>query len=795
MGEKQTKPFQLSFNGLLKVDFQGSHVTSDGGLILVRELDERLGLGELIDEHLSDSRQGTNKQFTLADLLRQSVYSRLAGYEDLNDAERVSIDPTFRLIGSQKIWDRGAALTSTLHGFETEMLASKENLLGLMALNRELVGQAEVFDDSERVVLDMDSTESPVHGQQEGSAYNGHFELSSVTRASTGESIGSTRAAPRAACLSDPSGTYLFGVSEGNLGSETRNTEGIGGFHLADFYLGLPNFVGTATGLDLRERDAYHALFVQDDWKVSPKLTVNFGVRWDVQFPFAELGGQFTGFDENADNPGVTGYNGALDFYGSAQGANGRTRVGDPTWGNFGPLAGLAYQINDKLMFRAGGGVQYMAIQNGNVRFVPRTGYEARGNPPPKSAPQDTYFQWDNQFPSNILGTPPFIDPTFLNNQNLTNWMNPNTIGVPPVMYFLTAGFQRQFDDWVMEATMYSNMGRNNADHERINDLAPQYWSLGPLLNLPITHPDVLAAGFAQPFPEFPADLPLHRALRRFPQYGNISNDAGINTGMNYNAFMLKATRRYSNGLSFLGHWTLAKQLGDVDWAPGAFGSNTRNSYNRRLDKRVNRYDTTHRVVLNYSYDLPFGPGKKYGGGGFSKYVMGGWTVAGIHEYVNGFPLSTGGGLSVGIPGGVLNLANRPAGAQWRSNISCGDMVFGDSSRDFILNAGNPSQELPNRPVAWVPSGDYVEGNAPEVDQEARQCPNFRESFSLLKQIPITERVNILLGADCFNCLNRQRWIAGRFGNNITSSSFGKIVVEQPKGGGRTIQLRMRIQW
>ena len=178
MGEKETKPFQLTFNGLLKVDFQGSHVTSDGGLILVRELDERLGFGELIDEHLSDSRQGTNKQFTLADLLRQSVYSRLAGYEDLNDAARVSIDPTFRLIGSQKIWDRGAALTSTLHSFETEMLASEENLLGLMALNRELLAQAETQDNSERVVLDMDSTESPVHGQQEGSAYNGHFEWS-----------------------------------------------------------------------------------------------------------------------------------------------------------------------------------------------------------------------------------------------------------------------------------------------------------------------------------------------------------------------------------------------------------------------------------------------------------------------------------------------------------------------------------------------------------------------------------------------------------------------------------------
>ncbi len=162
MGEKENKPFQLSFNGLLKVDFQGSRVTSDGGLILVRELDERLGLGKLIEEHLSDSRQGLNKKFPLADLLRQSVYSRLAGYEDLNDAVRVSADPTFRLIGSQKNWDRGGALTSRLQSFETGLLASEENLLGLMAVNRELVAQAETTDDCERVVLDMDSTESPV---------------------------------------------------------------------------------------------------------------------------------------------------------------------------------------------------------------------------------------------------------------------------------------------------------------------------------------------------------------------------------------------------------------------------------------------------------------------------------------------------------------------------------------------------------------------------------------------------------------------------------------------------------
>ena len=170
MGELQHEAFQVAFNGFLKVAFQGSRVTSDAGLLLVRELDERLGLEALISEYLNDSRQGLNTQFSLADLLRQSVYSRLAGYEDLNDAVRVSADPTFRLIGSSKRWDRGAALTSTLHWFETELLTHEENLVGLRAVNRELLAQAEMATRADRIVLDMDSSESPVHGAQEGSA-------------------------------------------------------------------------------------------------------------------------------------------------------------------------------------------------------------------------------------------------------------------------------------------------------------------------------------------------------------------------------------------------------------------------------------------------------------------------------------------------------------------------------------------------------------------------------------------------------------------------------------------------
>jgi len=109
-----------------------------------------------MDRHLSDSRRGKNIQLPLADLLRQSIYSRLAGYEDVNDAARLSQDPTFRLIGSRKIWERGAALTSRLQSFETEVLTQEENLAGLAALNRELVYQAASWKQARRVVAKVE---------------------------------------------------------------------------------------------------------------------------------------------------------------------------------------------------------------------------------------------------------------------------------------------------------------------------------------------------------------------------------------------------------------------------------------------------------------------------------------------------------------------------------------------------------------------------------------------------------------------------------------------------------------
>jgi len=102
VGDAESDPIRLSFNPQLRIEFRGATITSDAGLLLPRALDERLGLSALIERHLSDPRTGRNAQFPLADLLRQSIYSRLAGYEDTNDAERLAADPTFRMLASRE---------------------------------------------------------------------------------------------------------------------------------------------------------------------------------------------------------------------------------------------------------------------------------------------------------------------------------------------------------------------------------------------------------------------------------------------------------------------------------------------------------------------------------------------------------------------------------------------------------------------------------------------------------------------------------------------------------------------
>lgn len=174
MGESNNS-LKVQFDRRVRLEFHGATITSDAGLLAARELDEALGLTEWSTAHLKDGRTGRNVQHQLVPLLRQSVYSRLAGYEDTNDAERLARDPAMRVVAGWRGPERPAASTNSMSRFETETLATEENLTGLGRLNEAWIERAMSQTPHRRVILDMDSCESPVHGEQEGAAYNGHF--------------------------------------------------------------------------------------------------------------------------------------------------------------------------------------------------------------------------------------------------------------------------------------------------------------------------------------------------------------------------------------------------------------------------------------------------------------------------------------------------------------------------------------------------------------------------------------------------------------------------------------------
>jgi hypothetical protein len=175
MGEKTRESLKLQFDKRLRLEFHGARITSDAGLLVFRELDEALGLTKKAPNYLRDSRGGRNVQHELVPLLRQSVYSRLAGYEDTNDAEKLSRDPAMQAVVGRRALEKQAASTNTVNRFETEVLVSEENLRGLRQLNAGWVDQAVVHTRHQRIILDIDSSDSPLYGEQEGAAYNGHF--------------------------------------------------------------------------------------------------------------------------------------------------------------------------------------------------------------------------------------------------------------------------------------------------------------------------------------------------------------------------------------------------------------------------------------------------------------------------------------------------------------------------------------------------------------------------------------------------------------------------------------------
>ena len=167
---------RVDFDPRVRLEFHGTQLSSDGGLLVMRELDDALGLSDLASGVLRDNRRGKNAVHRLDGLFRQSVYGRLAGYEDVNDADRLAFDPVMRQVVGGRAVDAQAASATQMGRFETGTLAMTENREALADLNGQWIDRFHDRNGLPYIVLDMDSSVSPTHGDQEGTAWNGHFD-------------------------------------------------------------------------------------------------------------------------------------------------------------------------------------------------------------------------------------------------------------------------------------------------------------------------------------------------------------------------------------------------------------------------------------------------------------------------------------------------------------------------------------------------------------------------------------------------------------------------------------------
>jgi hypothetical protein len=605
------------------------------------------------------------------------------------------------------------------------------------------------------------------------------------------------------------SGSFSYNSNETSLFGFQKST----GHPFASWILGATDRASrTVYATEPGYRAGVLALFIQDDWKATSKLTLNLGLRWELPLPKKEAFTRMSGFDPTLPNPGADGIPGALAFLGNCTGCNGRSSFQDEYYKEFGPRLGLAYQIRNNMVLRAGYGISYgPPIVNGfgsqNISgfnssvVVHRSGTPSGIDPVTFLSPLASAAlpAWAKVGLPAFTGTLPNRDPASFNGNGLD--FLPRTSLAQPYVQNWSAGFQYQLPHEVMiEANYVGSKGTRLLEGGFINSFdtySGKYMALGD--NLDMDFQQALSAGILQPFgitklpyPNFENnnwDTSVATGLMPYPQYTGLTNNYPTMGSSTYNALQITARKNSTHGLTFIAAYTFSKTLTNTDSALYGYAGYGQDFYNRKLEKSIASFDHPQSLKLTWIYSLPTGRGQRWlNSPGIADRLFSGWQITAIQDYLSGDPLAISSSLNTGTANG-----NPIATGNLRADVISGvPQTVPHSGLDVI----NGTQYL--NPAAFAdppasPGNNYPlrVGTAPRYLPQTRGPLHLNEDFGIIKNTRINERVSFQLRGDMFNVFNRTG--LGNPDTGFNDGLFGLILA--PMNGPRIIQFALRLNF
>ncbi len=598
--------------------------------------------------------------------------------------------------------------------------------------------------------------------------------------------------------LGSPDGSFSYnaGYTQQVVNASASSTQGNG---FATFLLGLPGNFSLPFTFDAASSSDYDGLYAQDDWKVTPKLTLNLGLRWDVDIPHTERYNRYSYWDINApsplagkapaspDCPNCSNLKGAMMFVGPGS-KYGRHQV--PTdLNNFGPRVGFAYNFLPKTVFRGAYGILYSGSVLQAAGTSGSSGTEGFQSNSPFNATFDSGRTFISQFPLHNPFPDGYVFPRGATPGPFSGALTDIGGGVSdsyfndyrnPVIQEWNTTLQQEFKGWVFEAGYLGSKGQHLIDGESggatLNQLPASAFALGTKLEDQLPNPfygiiTTPGSSLAQ------KTVTRRQLLTAFPQYTSVNAYRKPGANSNYESFTLSANKRFSKGLQAQISFTGGKLLDDASQTVsflGAAGAK-QDYYCKKCEKSVSTQDVSRRLVANFNYELPIGRGKPFLSA-LPKpvdFVVGGWQMNGILTFQKGIPLQ--------ISNGGNNAKINSNGQRPNNNGQSGEKSGPIADR---LNAYFD-------PSVFSQAGNYTFGNTSRTSPNLRAPGTHNLDFSMFKSFRFRERLATQFRVEAYNLTNSPTWASP----NVNVTQVGQFGTITSASGQRTLQMALKVNF